>query len=137
MTRRPLTHERSARARQLQEALLARRLAYVAHPIGKDVSNNLARARRWFVWLWHRHPELSLCMPWLAPCEVLDDQDPETRRRGLEDDLIVLGRCDLIILVGGELSPGMATELATARRLGLAQIDYLYLGAEPPALEAA
>jgi hypothetical protein len=109
-----------------------RPVAYVAHPIGGDVAGNLARALRWLRWLIDRHPTMAFSVPWHPYCLALDNQNNAHRARGIEDDLAVLARCEVIVLVGGRLSPGMSIELDRARVLGLEVIDYLDLGAEPP-----
>lgn len=139
MTRTATSPGLSERARALRQGGRSRastggdrRVFYVAHPVGDDHVENAARARRWFVWLLGRYPDDALCMSWLPYVELTDDRDPESRRRGMEDDLAVLARCDGLILVGGILSPGMSYELALAQRLGLTVIDLLSLGAEPP-----
>lgn len=134
---RPHSSDLSDTARRLREDALTRgerRVGYMAHPVGRgmEVGDNLARARRWFRWAWYRYPGLALHVPWLAPCEIFDPEDEGARRRGIQDDLAILVRCDVVILVGGVLSPGMATELALAQRIGLSVIDHLALGAEPP-----
>jgi hypothetical protein len=131
---RPHSPGISDTARRLRGEALGRgdrRVAYIAHPVSGDVEENLARARRWFQWLWYRYPDLALCLPYLAPCEIFEPDDEAATRRGVQDDLAILARSDVIILVGGHLSPGMA-ELALAQRLGLSVLDHTSLGEEPP-----
>lgn len=112
---------------------MSRLVAYVAHPIGRppEREGNLARARRWLRWLIGEHQEMALCMPWLPYTDVLEET-PHNRSRGIRDDLVVLQRCDLIILVGGSISHGMEIELRLATKRGMGIIDHLHLGAEPP-----
>lgn len=111
-------------------------VAYVAHPVGQEPARaaNLIRLRRWMAWLIPQHPNFALVAPWALYCDVLDET-PENRARGIRDDLWVLYRCDAIILVGGVMSPGMAKEHDIALCEGKRTINYLHLGAEPPATE--
>lgn len=108
-------------------------VAYVAHPIGQEPERaaNLARARRWLRWLISVHPEIAFAVPWLPYTDVLDET-PDNRERGIRDDIAMLQRCDLVVLVGGTISTGMAMEVQIAQSIGMNFIDYLHLGAEPP-----
>lgn len=107
-------------------------VAYVAHPVGADGPlrvANLARSLRWVRWLVVQHEAVAFNIPWHAYCSVLTET---YRARGMRDNFAILSRCDAIVLVGGQLSPGMADELAEARRRGMSVVDYLHMGAEPP-----
>jgi hypothetical protein len=107
-------------------------LAYVAHPVGADGPRrvaNLERALRWMRWLIVHHEAVAFVAPWLPYCQVLTEKH---RARGMRDTFSVLARCDAIVLVGGQLSPGMADELGFMRERGRAVIDYLHHGDEPP-----
>lgn len=109
-------------------------LAYVAHPVGADGPRrvaNLDRALRWVRWLVISHEAVAFIAPWHAYCQVLTEKH---RHRGMRDNFAVLARCDAIVLVGGQLSPGMADELGFMRERGRAVIDLLHMGAEPPVM---
>lgn len=109
-------------------------LAYVAHPVGADGPRrvaNLERASRWIRWLVVQHEAIAFIAPWLAYCQVLDESH---RARGMRDNFAVLSRCQAIVLVGGQLSPGMAEEIDFAKSRGMAVVDYLSMGSEPPVL---
>lgn len=105
-------------------------LCYLAHPVGHDPEErkkNLENTRKWFLWL-IEHTDLSFSVPWYI---YVDNLDETHRKRAMRDDLINLGRCDMIILTGGRLSPGMKTELGLAQMSGLKILDLTSVGYEP------
>lgn len=105
---------------------------YVAHPVSGDVKQNLINVKLWIRWLIDTYPEHAFIAPWITYVEVLDDSNPVHRARGMRDDLLVIPRCDGIVLVGGLLSSGMAHELDAARMAGKHVLDLLHLGTLPP-----
>lgn len=110
------------------------KLVYVAHPYGGD-PENLARARRWLAWLLG-HPDFAGCgfvADWILTCELLVET-VDNRSRGLEVDLELVRRCDVLVLVGGRVSPGMEQELLIARAHRKGIIDLTDLGPVPPPL---
>lgn len=111
-------------------------VVYFAHPVGGDVTANVARAVRWLHFLMRVEPSVSFAAPWLA-CLLsgIDDNDELSRARGLRDSERFAARCDGIVLCGGRISTGMMLELA-ATRTGRGWVSSLVpLGAEPPSLE--
>ena len=114
------------------------RLLYLAHPCGVEPqrAHHLNQVRKWFTWLISEYPDDVILCPWLIYVETLEETDAN-RARGIRDDLVVLSRCDSIVLCGGHLSPGMHRELVMARELGKEVIDLLWMGCEPPLLAAA
>lgn len=105
------------------------RVAYIAHPVGdgEDRAKNIENVNKWFEWLFH-HTDYALSVPWEIYVRHLDESH---RARAMRDDLESLSRCDVIILTGGRISPGMATELQTARVLGIEIVDLTSVGYEP------
>lgn len=98
-----------------------------AHRLAIDA--NLARAKRWLTWLRRTFPAITFIAPWITAIESdADDSDEAQRSAGLRDDCRVVNRCDGIVLCGGRVSSGMATESARARVV----FDLTHLGAEPP-----
>jgi hypothetical protein len=105
----------------------------MAHPVAGDVTANLARALRWLAWLSKREPDVTIIAPWIAAImSGEDDSDPAARARGLAHDVIVVKRCDVLILVGGRVSSGMAIERDAMIAKGGHVIDMTDLGDEPP-----
>ena len=110
-----------------------RLVLYMAHPLGGDVDANLKRALRWLAWLRRTRPEATIIAPWIAAVmSIGDDGTPEERAAGLLDDCTVVGRCDVLVLVGGRVSSGMAMERAAAIDHGIDELDLTHLGVEPP-----
>ena len=108
-------------------------IAYLAHPVGGDVENNIARAKRWLHWLSRQAPQAAVIAPWIANIEAgEDDNDPIQRTRGLAKAALVASRCDAIILCGGRVSSGMAIERQAAQARRREVIDLTALGDEPP-----
>ena len=46
------------------------------------------------------------------------------RERGMRDDIAILERCDVILLVGGRISSGMEAEVRHAAKFGIPWIDW-------------
>jgi hypothetical protein len=108
-------------------------IAYVAHPVSGDVTANLARALRWLAWLTRTEPNTTFIAPWIAAImSGEDDSDPVVRARGLAHDVIVVKRCDAIVLCGGRVSQGMAMERDAMMAIRGRVIDMTHLGEEPP-----
>jgi hypothetical protein len=89
-------------------------IIYVAAPFGGN-PENLDKAERWAAWLSMRFEALFV-VPWVPLCRHWVDSG-ETRKRGLELDLVAVRHCHGMIMVGGNVSPGMAIEKAEAREL--------------------
>lgn len=117
-------------------------VVYMAHPVGAPtpagVQLNLARAKRWLRWFYDCHPQLAMVANWMQLVELLDDHNPKHREIGMQQDLLVVERCDVIVLVGGvggRISSGMLRESGHARKHGKTVWDLTALGPEPPALD--
>lgn len=109
-----------------------RLLVYFSCLLAGREPENLARARRWLWWLTKRHPEYVFECSWMGWTGLYRGYDPATGLVDLPDRLLVVRRCDAIVLCGGRMSARTTQELSTARRLGLYEINYLHLGEEPP-----
>ena len=101
----------------------------MAHPVSGDVAGYLARAGRWYRWLSKLLPDDTVIAPWILYVELVgNDADPEERAKGIAGDLMQVGRCDGVVLVGGRVSEGMVLELEAAKEY----FDLTFLGSEPP-----
>jgi hypothetical protein len=109
-------------------------VGYIAHPLGDgpDRERNRENASRWVAWI-ARTYNIAPVADWI----VLSGQWAETpanRERGIEIDLELVERCDIIFLCGGRVSPGMTQELHHATMHGLAVVDLTGMGYEAPEL---
>jgi hypothetical protein len=66
------------------------------------------------------------------PAAVELGEEATDRALGLARDEAVVARCDLLVLVGGRVSEGMARERAAAKSASRAVLDLTSLGEEPP-----
>lgn len=107
-------------------------LVYLAHPVGQDGAErikNIANVQKWFLFLL-KNTDWALSVPWLIYVQNLTES-PENHKRGLHDDLENLSKCDAIVLTGGKISAGMATELGLALMSGMKVIDLTSCGYSP------
>jgi hypothetical protein len=97
-------------------------LVYIASPFAGDPERNSERARGYC-----RFAVGKGCIP-LAPHlhypQFLDDGDEEQRRLGLRFALILLGKCDELWVFGGQITEGMAREIAKAKKRGISLVVY-------------
>lgn len=110
------------------------RVAYLAHPVAAadaaGVRANIERTIRWLRWL-VEHTSHAISAPWIAYVQALLEE--MHRDRGLADDLAMLERCDVVIMVGDRVSAGMALEAGHARACGIPVIDLTdSIECEPP-----
>jgi hypothetical protein len=116
-------------------------VAYLAHPVSAPtqagIDANLANARAWLKFLVDVTPWAISC-PWMPYVECLPDTPGNPyRERGLADDLAMVERHDLVILVGGRVSAGMQMERDHAVKHGIRVVDLSYVTSPPESWGAA
>lgn len=112
------------------------KVAYLAHPVGGDVINNLEKAKSWFKFLTQlAHPPdgvpnwdstligITYSADWITECQLWDDADPKQRSAGMNRNFQRLLRCDGIVMVGPKVSAGMQREADVAYGKGLYVLD--------------
>lgn len=111
-------------------------VAYMTHPLGDreddDWRNNLANAMDWFSFL-VQVTRWAISCPWYAYAVAI--QDAYHRPRMLVDQVELVARADILVMVGGRMAPHMHIELRGAqRRIGGAVpiLDLLHLGYRVP-----
>lgn len=111
-------------------------VAYLTHPIGEADANhgqargtNLANAMDWLKFLVET-TRWVICCPWFVYIAAVDGEFH--RSRTLRDQILLLDRCDIVVLTGGIMTPHMVIETTHAQRKPLPIIDLLYLGQSPP-----
>jgi len=97
------------------------KIAYIAHPIGGDVRNNLICIRSIVRHINLTEPEVVPFAPYYLDCITLDDNIPEQRARGIKNDVALMsaGFVDELRLYGNRISEGMSHEIELAVQLGI------------------
>lgn len=97
------------------------RIAYIAHPIGGDVKNNLAKIRKICKKINQEENQVVPFAPYFLDLLILDDSIPEERARGIRNgtELIRRNFIDEIRLYGDRISPGMWSEIRLAIDMGI------------------
>lgn len=111
-------------------------IAYLAHPVGPDSTPaeveardlNIQSALGWLRWLVDS-TTWAISAPWLPYVMRLSESQ---RDRGMRDNFATLERCDLVVLTGGRVSPGMELERHHAFSCGMPVVDLTSLGARAP-----
>lgn len=101
---------------------MKKRIAYIAHPIGGDVEDNLKSLRRVIYNINKYEKDTVPFCPYYADVVSLDDNDPLQRARGIENDMAILkrpGMVDELRLYGERISDGMKDEIMVAVNMGI------------------
>lgn len=111
-------------------------IAYLSHPVGPgnghglvQKQDNIANASEWLRFLVESTRWAIVC-PWFSYIAALGSE--LHRPRGLIDQLMILERCDLLVLCGGWLSPHMRLEHSRAIKHGIPILDLTDYGERPP-----
>lgn len=114
-------------------------VAYLTHPLGErdagdgtEWPDNMANAMDWFKFL-VQTTRWAICCPWYAYAVAV--QDAYHRPRMLVDQVELVSRCDIFVMVGGRSSPHMRAELYAAQRSRsrtIPVLDLLHLGYRAP-----
>lgn len=91
-----------------------RPLVYICSKYAGDVEGNLERTRA-FCRFALEQGQIPLSGV-LALSPVMDDSDPEERGLALFMDLVLMGKCDEVWVLGDEISAGMAMEIERAKK---------------------
>lgn len=96
-------------------------VAYIAHPIGGDVKENLSKVSRIIREINLLEPDVVPFAHYFVDCCALDDDVPEERARGIKNDIALMkkGFIDEVRLYGDRISAGMAAEIVLANQLGI------------------
>jgi hypothetical protein len=104
-----------------------KKIVYIAHPISGSIKENLESIRKIVRKLNLTRPDVVPFAPYWLDCHAMDDNDPEERARGIENDIELFNRkfIDEVWLFGGRISHGMAEEIALAKKLNIPVYDHL------------
>ena len=97
------------------------KVAYIAHPIGGDVGDNLDQIKKISLEINLDEPDVVPFVPYFIDCCVLDDNDPSQRKRGFKNNTALLkkGIVDEVRLYGDKISHGMSYEINLAIEHGI------------------
>ena len=89
------------------------KVAYIAHPISGDPEGNIAKILDIVRSINLLEPDVVPFAPYIVDCQALDDQNPEERERGIQNDIALFrkGFIDEVRLYGDRISMGMTTRL--------------------------
>lgn len=100
-------------------------IVYIAHPIGGDVTGNIALVEKECARIF-KHKEYGVVpiAPYLFALKFLDDNDPSDRLRGvsINKEYFTRGFIDEVWLFGDRISTGMWEEVVWARELNIAVV---------------
>lgn len=101
------------------------KIVYLAHPISGAIKENLEQIRLIAKHITAKYANITVFAPYWFDCHFLDDDRPEDRQRGINNDIEFFRRkvMDEVWLCGPRLSNGMKHEKETAEHLGIAVID--------------
>jgi hypothetical protein len=107
-----------------KQPLMRKKICYIAHPIGGNVELNLASIRNiiFRINTEKKFGDVVPFAPYYADVVSCDDNVPELRERGLQNDEAILSRkglVDELWLFGPHISAGMKREIMAAFRAGI------------------
>jgi hypothetical protein len=97
------------------------KIAYIAHPIGGDVTANLVRINAIVRKINREEPNVVPFVPYYADIMAMDDNVPAERERGIKNDHEHFRRktFDVLRLYGDRISMGMNGEIIMAKKFGI------------------
>lgn len=97
------------------------KIAYIAHPVGGDVSGNIEKIKAIGRQINKNEPNVVPFAPYFFDLFTLDDADFYERERGIRNDTELFNRgfIDEVRLYGNRLSAGMKFEILQALKLGI------------------
>jgi hypothetical protein len=101
------------------------KIVYLAHPISGNIAHNLERIRIIARKIMLENEDIVAFAPYWFDCHVLNDNIPEERQRGINNDVELFKRnfIDEVWLCGPRISIGMVAEKRLAESLGIPVID--------------
>ena len=89
-------------------------LVYICSPYSGDVDGNVKKARAFCRFTLEQN-----CIP-IAPHlmfpQFMDDTNPKERELALFMDIVLMGKCSQVWVLGNTISSGMATEIEKAKK---------------------
>lgn len=103
-------------------------VAYLAHPIGGQVLQNLEKVKSIARQINLQEPDTVPFVPYFIDCHCLDDGVIVERLRGIKNnvELMQRGFIDELRLYGDKISSGMQAEIQLAHKLGIKIVPMTY-----------
>ena len=97
------------------------KVAYIAHPIGGDISENLKKVIEIIRSINLLEPDVIPFAHYFVDCHALNDDILEERERGIKNDIALMkkGFIDEVRLYGNRISKGMRHEIELAHKLNI------------------
>ncbi|MGN0241922.1 MAG: DUF4406 domain-containing protein [Candidatus Weimeria sp.] len=87
-------------------------LVYICAPFGGDTRTNTRKAADFAAFAYTRG-NIPLTPHLLFP--FMDDRDPDERRLALRMDIVLMGKCEEVWVLGSRVTPGMEEEIRKAK----------------------
>ena len=91
-----------------------RPLVYICSPLSGDVDGNMEKARQYCRFALEQG-QIPLAPHLMFP-QFMDEGDPEERDLAMFMDIVLLGKCSQVWVLGEEISEGMLAEINVAKR---------------------
>lgn len=88
-------------------------LVYICAPYSGDVAKNTRKAAE-FAAFAYRRGNIPITPHLLFP--FLDDENPDERRLAIHTDLVLIGKCKEVWVLGDRITVGMRVEIERAKR---------------------
>jgi hypothetical protein len=88
-------------------------LIYICAPYGGDVKTNVKRAAEFAAFAF-REGNIPVTQHLLFP--FMDDSDPGQRKLAMHMDIVLMGKCSEVWVLGDRITEGMAAEIDRAKR---------------------
>ena len=88
-------------------------LVYICAPYSRDVAKNTRKAAE-FAAFAYRRGNIPITPHLLFP--FLDDENPDGRRLAIHMDLVLIGKCKEVWVLGDRITVGMRVEIERAKR---------------------
>lgn len=91
-----------------------RPLVYICSPFSGDIAGNNERTRR-FCRFALEQGQIPLAPQLIFP-QFMDDENPEERSLAIFMDIVLMGKCSEVWVLGDRISPGMDMEIMRAKQ---------------------
>jgi hypothetical protein len=97
------------------------KVVYIAHPISGDIENNLKKIIAIIREINITQKDVVPFAHYWVDCHALNDNIPEERKRGIDNDMELFNRkfIDELWLYGDRLSNGMLAEIKICKQLNI------------------